>query len=81
MVAMVLWSMEVLRVTSVSAFMGFSIHSLVRCCPSTISANYILYDPRESYFPDVRTQAMFQLLDTGFVGLIFSCFSEDAQKV
>jgi len=24
---------------------------------------------------------MFQLLDTGFVGLIFSCFSEDAQKV
>ncbi|KAF8692420.1 hypothetical protein HU200_039656 [Digitaria exilis] len=30
---------------------------------------------------DVRTQGMFQLLDTGFVGLIFSCFSEDAQKV
>uniref|UniRef100_A0ACD5T7W4 Uncharacterized protein n=1 Tax=Avena sativa TaxID=4498 RepID=A0ACD5T7W4_AVESA len=30
---------------------------------------------------DVRTQAMFQLLDPGFVGLIFSCFSEDAQKV
>jgi len=29
---------------------------------------------------DVRTQAMFQLLDTGFVGLIFSCFSEGAQK-
>ncbi|KAL6610580.1 hypothetical protein ACP70R_040549 [Stipagrostis hirtigluma subsp. patula] len=29
---------------------------------------------------DVRTQAMFQLLDPGFVGLIFSCFSEDAQK-
>jgi hypothetical protein len=24
---------------------------------------------------------MFQLLDPGFVGLIFSCFSEDAQKV
>lgn len=30
---------------------------------------------------DVRTQAMFQLLEPGFVGLIFSCFSEDAQKV
>ncbi|XP_073295764.1 uncharacterized protein [Primulina huaijiensis] len=30
---------------------------------------------------DVRTQAMYQLLDSGFVGLIFSCFSEDAQKV
>ncbi|KAL6563193.1 hypothetical protein OROHE_005780 [Orobanche hederae] len=30
---------------------------------------------------DVRTQAMYQLLDPGFVGLIFSCFSEDAQKV
>ncbi|KAH0668100.1 hypothetical protein KY285_029306 [Solanum tuberosum] len=31
--------------------------------------------------PDVRTQAMYQLLDAGFIGLIFSCFSEDAQKV
>ncbi|KAL3511862.1 hypothetical protein ACH5RR_024579 [Cinchona calisaya] len=30
---------------------------------------------------DVRTQAMYQLLDSGFIGLIFSCFSEDAQKV
>ncbi|CAA7025830.1 unnamed protein product [Microthlaspi erraticum] len=30
---------------------------------------------------DVRTQAMYQLLDTGFIGLIFSCFSEDASKV
>lgn len=30
---------------------------------------------------DVRTQAMFQQLDLGFIGLIFSCFSEDAQKV
>ncbi|XP_038978748.1 lys-63-specific deubiquitinase BRCC36-like [Phoenix dactylifera] len=30
---------------------------------------------------DVRTQAMYQLLDPGFIGLIFSCFSEDAQKI
>ncbi|GAA0172562.1 translation initiation factor [Lithospermum erythrorhizon] len=30
---------------------------------------------------DVRTQAMYQLLDSGFVGLIFSCYSEDALKV
>ncbi|KAJ4958035.1 hypothetical protein NE237_025146 [Protea cynaroides] len=30
---------------------------------------------------DVRTQAMYQLLDSGFIGLIFSCFSEDAFKV
>uniref|UniRef100_A0A0D9WJ95 MPN domain-containing protein n=1 Tax=Leersia perrieri TaxID=77586 RepID=A0A0D9WJ95_9ORYZ len=30
---------------------------------------------------DERTQASFQLMDQGFVGLIFSCFSEDAQKV
>ncbi|EPS63388.1 hypothetical protein M569_11395, partial [Genlisea aurea] len=30
---------------------------------------------------DVRTQAMYQLMDSGFIGLIFSCFSEDAQKV
>ncbi|KAF3328310.1 lys-63-specific deubiquitinase BRCC36-like isoform X1 [Carex littledalei] len=29
---------------------------------------------------DVRTQAMYQLLDQGFIGLIFSCFNEDAQK-
>ncbi|KAF9613614.1 hypothetical protein IFM89_009440, partial [Coptis chinensis] len=30
---------------------------------------------------DVRTQAMYQLLESGFIGLIFSCFSEDAFKV
>ncbi|KAI6671973.1 hypothetical protein NL676_006858 [Syzygium grande] len=30
---------------------------------------------------DVRTQAMYQLLDSGFIGLIFSCFSEDISKV
>ncbi|CAM6086739.1 unnamed protein product [Calypogeia fissa] len=30
---------------------------------------------------DVRTQGMYQMLDPGFVGLIFSCFSEDANKV
>ncbi|MBA0694298.1 hypothetical protein Goari_004609, partial [Gossypium aridum] len=29
----------------------------------------------------VRTQAMYQLLDSGFIGLIFSCFSEDTNKV
>ncbi|ERN04493.1 hypothetical protein AMTR_s00081p00064980 [Amborella trichopoda] len=29
----------------------------------------------------VRTQGMYQLLDAGFIGLIFSCFSEDARKV
>ncbi|NWU29876.1 BRCC3 deubiquitinase, partial [Dyaphorophyia castanea] len=26
---------------------------------------------------DVRTQAMYQMMDQGFVGLIFSCFTED----
>ncbi|XP_031263494.1 lys-63-specific deubiquitinase BRCC36 [Pistacia vera] len=30
---------------------------------------------------DVRTQAMYQLLDSGFIGLIFSCFSEDINKI
>ncbi|GAB4850096.1 hypothetical protein Ancab_029395 [Ancistrocladus abbreviatus] len=30
---------------------------------------------------DVRTQAMYQLLDSGFIGLIFSCFNEDTNKV
>lgn len=30
---------------------------------------------------DVRTQGMYQMLDPGFIGLIFSCFSEDATKV
>ncbi|XWS11833.1 hypothetical protein CRYUN_Cryun37aG0035000 [Craigia yunnanensis] len=29
---------------------------------------------------DVRTQATYQLLDSGFIGLIFSCFSEDTNK-
>lgn len=33
------------------------------------------------YFVDVRTQAMYQLLDSGFIGLIFSCYNEDANKV
>lgn len=28
-------------------------------------------------FADVRTQAMYQMMDQGFVGLIFSCFIED----
>ncbi|GFZ07970.1 Mov34/MPN/PAD-1 family protein [Actinidia rufa] len=35
----------------------------------------------EISFPHVRTQAMYQLLDSGFIGLIFSCFSEDVHKV
>ncbi|XP_017435971.1 uncharacterized protein LOC108342688 [Vigna angularis] len=30
---------------------------------------------------DVKTQATYQLLDSGFIGLIFSCFSEDVNKV
>lgn len=30
---------------------------------------------------DIRTQAMYQMLDPGFVGLIFSCFSEDSTNV
>lgn len=30
---------------------------------------------------DVRTQRMYQMLDPGFVGLIFSCFNEDGIKV
>eukprot|EP00246_Nothoceros_aenigmaticus_P017184 TRINITY_DN8222_c0_g1_i2.p1 TRINITY_DN8222_c0_g1~~TRINITY_DN8222_c0_g1_i2.p1 ORF type:complete len:374 (+),score=43.16 TRINITY_DN8222_c0_g1_i2:450-1571(+) len=29
---------------------------------------------------DVRTQKLYQMLDTGFVGLIFSCFNEDGVK-
>lgn len=32
-------------------------------------------------YADVRTQAMYQLLDAGFIGLIFSCFNEDVHKV
>ncbi|XP_058765825.1 uncharacterized protein LOC131639338 isoform X2 [Vicia villosa] len=30
---------------------------------------------------DVRTQGLYQLLDSGFIGLIFSCYNEDATKV
>ncbi|KAG6382818.1 hypothetical protein SASPL_157475 [Salvia splendens] len=43
------------------------------CMPYSELAKSILWD-------NVRTQAMYQLLDPGFIGLIFSCFSEDAQK-
>ncbi|KAI5069538.1 hypothetical protein GOP47_0015839 [Adiantum capillus-veneris] len=32
-------------------------------------------------FQNVKTQGMYQLLDPGFLGLIFSCFNEDANKV
>lgn len=41
------------------------------------------YSPATSFYflSDVRTQAMYQLLDSGFIGLIFSCFSEDMNKV
>jgi len=28
---------------------------------------------------DVRTQAMYQMMDSGFIGLIFSCFNYDAE--
>jgi BRCA1/BRCA2-containing complex subunit 3 len=28
---------------------------------------------------DVNTQAMYQMMDTGFIGLIFSCFNTDAE--
>lgn len=28
---------------------------------------------------DVRTQAMYQMMDSGFIGLIFSCFNTDAE--
>ena len=35
----------------------------------------------EILLADVRTQGTYQLLDSGFIGLIFSCFSEDANKV
>eukprot|EP00850_Spirogloea_muscicola_P019606 SM000195S05253 [mRNA] locus=s195:77747:82044:+ [translate_table: standard] len=40
--------------------------------------------PHITVFPshvDVRTQGMYQMMDDGFVGLIFSCFSEDSNKV
>ncbi|KVH93007.1 JAB1/Mov34/MPN/PAD-1 [Cynara cardunculus var. scolymus] len=38
-----------------------------------------VWDANSEY--DVRTQAMYQLLDSGFIGLIFSCFNEDQYKV
>lgn len=41
----------------------------------------MLFGLKTIFFADVRTQAMYQQLDPGFIGLIFSCFSEDAQKV
>ena len=32
-------------------------------------------------FKDVRTQAGYQLMDEGFVGIIISCFNTDAEHV
>eukprot|EP01119_Soliformovum_irregulare_P022233 TRINITY_DN7567_c0_g1_i1.p1 TRINITY_DN7567_c0_g1~~TRINITY_DN7567_c0_g1_i1.p1 ORF type:complete len:142 (-),score=25.96 TRINITY_DN7567_c0_g1_i1:502-897(-) len=29
---------------------------------------------------DIQTQALYQMLDSGFVGLIFSCFNKDPQN-
>jgi len=46
-----------------------------------IQSNSIIINQHLSYFVDVRTQAMYQLLDSGFIGLIFSCYNEDANKV
>ena len=31
----------------------------------------------DGIFVDVRTQAMYQMMDEGFIGLIFSVFNED----
>jgi hypothetical protein len=64
-------------------YLFYELFSSFSCEMLAIYNKFKLYfvNSHESYFPDVRTQAMFQLLDTGFVGLIFSCFSEDAQKV
>lgn len=31
----------------------------------------------DGVFVDVRTQAMYQMMDEGFIGLIFSVFNED----
>lgn len=44
------------------------------CRPSDdlCSSHYLV-----SLSVDVRTQAMYQMMDQGFVGLIFSCFIED----
>lgn len=77
----ILWTLQIVCSYKI-LFRFFSLcffFSICRYCASW---------PRESLnslqpfsFPDVRTQAMYQLLDTGFIGLIFSCFSEDAQKV
>ncbi|TVU24761.1 hypothetical protein EJB05_27217, partial [Eragrostis curvula] len=67
--------------------LNFSSHKMTATIGKTArifiyNYNKGLHNSLERCIPDVRTQAMFQLLDSGFVGLIFSCFSgEDAQKV
>lgn len=42
-----------------------------------MSVKYSLLTADFCLFADVRTQAMYQMMDQGFVGLIFSCFIED----
>ncbi|XP_039722958.1 lys-63-specific deubiquitinase BRCC36 isoform X3 [Pteropus medius] len=49
-------------------------------CPGLFGLTLYLGRHREepqSRSKDVRTQAMYQMMDQGFVGLIFSCFIED----
>ncbi|XP_057769911.1 uncharacterized protein LOC130989798 isoform X2 [Salvia miltiorrhiza] len=56
--------------------MLFFVHSFISVCDSIKAQN------RSSTVEtrDVRTQAMYWLLDSGFIGLICSCFSEDVES-
>ncbi|KAJ0075402.1 hypothetical protein Patl1_34458 [Pistacia atlantica] len=49
------------------------------CCEYKIYGSTVI--PAYMLSTYVRTQAMYQLLDSGFIGLIFSCFSEDINKI
>lgn len=77
----ILWTLQIVCSYKI-LFRFFScsfFFSKCRYCASWARESLNSLQPFSS--PDVRTQAMYQLLDTGFIGLIFSCFSEDAQKV
>ncbi|CAE5964820.1 unnamed protein product [Arabidopsis arenosa] len=75
---------EQLAAASAQADISFFIKMTISTGRTTRVIGWYHSHPHITVLPshvDVRTQAMYQLLDSGFIGLIFSCFSEDANKV
>ncbi|NXA20124.1 BRCC3 deubiquitinase, partial [Ibidorhyncha struthersii] len=73
-------SPEQLSAASTEAEISFSRHSSKFARRPMRVVGWYHSHPHITVWPshvDVRTQAMYQMMDQGFVGLIFSCFIED----